>query len=272
MLAELYALAPEAAFRAGTVVLAAHPDDETIGAGGLLRHLPNVAVAHVTDGAPRERRWWGAPHLPTRADYARLRAEELARALDLACVPRDRRRSLGREDQRASLDLAGLARDVADLLADLRPGVVLTHAYEGGHPDHDAAAFAARAARDLMMQRGADPPVLLEFTSYFARGDGIATGNFLPSASDVVAIELSDGDRERKRRMMACFASQAETLRPFAADVERFRVAPEHDFARAPHGGRLHYERFEWGTTGAEWRARAAAALDALGLVEAARC
>jgi N-acetylglucosamine malate deacetylase 2 len=35
-------------------VVVAHPDDETIGCGAILRRLPLVRLVHVTDGAPRD--------------------------------------------------------------------------------------------------------------------------------------------------------------------------------------------------------------------------
>ena len=41
---------------------------------------------------------------------------------------------------------------------------VITHPYEGGHPDHDACAFAARAA----VRHSANKAKLMEFTSYHA--------------------------------------------------------------------------------------------------------
>jgi hypothetical protein len=46
-------------------------------------------------------------------------------------------------------------------------------------------------------------------------------------------------------------------LSQFTTDVERFRTAPAYDFTVPPHDGRLHYENFDWGVTGHEWRRNA---------------
>ena len=37
-------------------IVAAHPDDETVGAAGLLLSAGRAAVVHLTDGAPRDPR------------------------------------------------------------------------------------------------------------------------------------------------------------------------------------------------------------------------
>lgn len=247
------------------VVFAAHPDDETVGASSLLARLREVTVVHVTDGAPRDRRWWGAPGLASREAYARVRREELRRALALAGIGPERTRGLDLVDQEASHDLAGLAIRVAGVLRDERPRWVLTHPYEGGHPDHDAAAFAVQSALLLLRTEGAALPERVEFTSYHARGGGMATGAFLPSeGAEEVAITLTQRECERRERMLSCFATQRETLAQFPAGAERYRVAPEYDFTRPPHPGTLHYECFGWGCTGEEWRAHAREALRAL--------
>ncbi|MBV9108689.1 MAG: PIG-L family deacetylase [Gemmatimonadetes bacterium] len=314
-------LGDEDAWARGVLIVAAHPDDETIGAGGVMPHLPIAAVVHMTDGAPADRRWWGDPSLASREVYAGVRRAELGCALALAGLGADRVRSLGREDQRASLDMAALVEDLAWLIHELRPGVILTHPYEGGHPDHDATAFAVHAAREMVE----DPPIIVEFTAYHASSGGMATGDFLPcgdgepsgrpslapaaeaaatttgslancarlhaagsgvgtrewrrsgikgeapppSASlrsgETIDIALTAEDWERKAAMLACFATQAETLAQFPVQTcERFRIAPAYDFTRAPHDGTLHYERFDWGVTGAEWRRLAAEAARSL--------
>lgn len=254
---------PGAPLARRVVVVVAHPDDETIGAGALLARLRDPVVVHVTDGAPRDRRWWGRPDLPSREAYAGLRRAELAAALAEAGIAEEQCRSLGWTDQETAHDLLRLADELGELLRRLEPTLVLTHPYEGGHPDHDSVAFAVAAAHREMAREGAAPPVA-EFTSYHARDGVLRTGEFLPfPGAEEVRVDLSPEERERKGRMLARFASQAETLRPFGTEHERFRTAPAYDFTRPPAPGPLHYEQFDWGVTGEAWRARAREALAA---------
>lgn len=267
---------PEPVSPPKVLVVAAHPDDEVIGLGSRLSSLRRVTVLHVTDGAPRERRWWGAPHLASREEYARVRRVELTSALALVGIGEEHQRSLGIPDQEASSDLSGLALRMAEVLTDLAPDVILTHSYEGGHPDHDATTFAVHAALRIMQRSGGRLPLLIEFTSYHARqdgarGEGIATGEFIPAAAaeagaHEVEVALTAEERDLKRRMLAAFASQRDTLAAFGVEVERFRVAPAYDFTAAPHGGTLWYENFDWGCTGNEWRTGAGEALATLGI------
>src|SRR5262249_28319315 len=144
-----------------------------------------------------------------------------------------------------------------------QPQVVLTHPYEGGHPDHDASAFAVHAAAGEMKMEKVPVPVLMEFTSYHAAAGGMITGQFLPSEScEEMAFVLTTEIRRRKRSMFDSFASQREMLLNFSVDYERFRIAPHYDFRRPPHAGELFYERFPWGMSGENWRKLAVEALN----------
>jgi len=263
----------QALVRRPMLLVAAHPDDETIGAGGMLARLRDITVLHITDGAPRNPADSLAAGFQCREDYAAARRRELNAAMQVAGIDAGRLRCLNVTDQEASLAMAYITMRLLYLMRELRPGAVLTHAYEGGHPDHDAAAFAVRAA----CARAPAPPDVFEFPSYHAaaqvwaagsseaRPVRMETGHFLAGTDQGETYVLNEAARERKRRMLECFPTQREMLRHFELNEERFRPAPAYDFTAAPHAGTLLYESFGWGITGDRWRLLAAKALKTLG-------
>jgi LmbE family N-acetylglucosaminyl deacetylase len=259
-------------------LVSAHPDDETVSAGGMLARMRDPVIVEVTDGAPRNLADARAAGYQTREEYAEARRLELLNALDVCGHPAaaaDPESAdppnliwLNAADQEASFDMEGLARRIAGILQERRPGAVLTHAYEGGHPDHDATAFAVHVALAVTPA----PVELYEFTSYHAypgrtgNPPGMETGRFLAGQEQGKVVTLSDDARERKARAIDCFATQLHMLRRFAVDVERFRAAPAYDFTQPPHPGKLFYEYFDWGVTGERWRSLAAEAARKLGI------
>src|SRR5437868_9011151 len=131
------------------LVLAAHPDDETIGCAGLIGRTRDAFVAHLTDGAPRDPRFVPSAFRADRAAYRLARRAEVEEALAMAGVTKECIACSGVADQDATFELTSLVRWLVDLCARVRPDTLVAHSYEGGHPDHDAAAFVAHAAVTL---------------------------------------------------------------------------------------------------------------------------
>ena len=277
-----------------TLVVVAHPDDEIVGAGSRLPLLREARFVYVSDGAPREGSD-AARHGLSIDGYRQARRRELEAALGLCGIAPDQVIDLGVRDQETSLHLAEIARRLADLMQRWDVRAVLTQPYEGGHPDHDATAFGVHAAVALLRARGrglrqAQPerigvpperigdqaarngaivPEIVEMAGYHAGPRGPEAAVFLPHAhadAHAMTVSLDAAAQDRKRALIACHATQRETLARFPLDAERFRPAPAYDFTQPPHTGPLHYEQHPWGMTGARFRELAAQALAELGL------
>jgi LmbE family N-acetylglucosaminyl deacetylase len=205
----------------------------------------------VTDGAPRNEQDSRAHGFASLREYRRARQEELREALRRAGLPNANRECLDISDQEASFCLFQLTRRIYQLLKRSDPEVVITHAYEGGHPDHDASAFAVHHAVALRRKQNEQYPLIVEGALYHAGPDGIATGSFLPHPRSMqeVLFKLSPEERMRKEALLACFSTQQETLRYFTLECERFRIAPEYDFRKPPHPAPVFYDRYAWGMT-----------------------
>jgi LmbE family N-acetylglucosaminyl deacetylase len=113
--------------RGRVLVIAAHPDDETIGAGGtIVRHVERgdeVWVCLVSDGV-------GARH--DHADLQRRCAEKACGLLGVQHV-----RFCGLPDQGLDgLPLLDLIRPIDECVQEFRPHVVYTHYVEDVNQDH----------------------------------------------------------------------------------------------------------------------------------------
>jgi LmbE family N-acetylglucosaminyl deacetylase len=258
------------------LVVAAHPDDETIGLGASMGEWAkagsSIEILIVTDGAPQD------PQLrPTLADRSRAaaaqaRQQEVIAALRQGELAPERvlRGSLGVPDQQAASHLLEIARELLKLLSGSQFDVVFTHPYEGGHPDHDAMAFAVHAAVVRCNQQGGPVTALAEFASYHAKGEALAVAQFLPCAARALNPDcwrcgiLSASAYARRRSMLDAYVSQREVLATFDRGREPVRCAPVYDFTQPPHSGALHYERLGFGWTGTRWRELARSALGAM--------
>ncbi|MDG4882745.1 PIG-L deacetylase family protein [Mesorhizobium sp. WSM4884] len=251
----------------GIMIVVAHPDDEAIGIGGHLARLSGCRIVHVTDGAPRNLVDARACGFETRQDYAYARRAELEAALSIAGLSSANLVSLDYPDTEAAMHLAHLAQELACLFAAGEISFVCTHPFEGGHPDHDATAFAVHAACHLLRRDRYPTPAIIEMAFYAAGEDGPIFQNFVTSiGADALEVCLTEPAFRRKQAMLACHKTQQLTLAPFFSSTERFRLAPAYDFRALPNNGRLYYQSLPLGFDPATWLSAAAAAHQGLRL------
>ncbi len=187
------------------VVVAPHPDDEVLGAGGLIANACQrgalVTVVAVTDGEGSH------PHVPilAPAELVKRRAEEAQVAL---------RRLTSIEVKRVRLGLPdGGVADHEQRLASALGEVLGPHALclapwdHDGHPDHDAAGRAAASACGLT---GATLLSYLVWTWHWSH----PADPEVPWSSGRRWV-LDQATSDRKRWAVDAFASQ---LRPVTDD------------------------------------------------------
>jgi len=225
------------------LVLAPHPDDEAAGCGLLLQRATAPAVAFLTDGAPRDRYFW--KDFATREEYAAARRRESERAL--ALVSARPYFCDGIADQELFRELERAQRWLDGVVAEFRPGVIVTPAFEGGHPDHDAANLLAFVAG-----RRTGVPVW-EFPCYHRSVDGASVNQVFRTLTGAeVTLTPARGEWDRKLQMYAAYPSQREVLAQFGAKVEHYRPLAAYDYSSPPHPGVLNYEAWHWPMTGSE--------------------
>src|SRR5579864_495191 len=182
------------------LILVAHPDDESIGCGILLQRMREPTVVFATDGAPRAQEFWKGHE--SRQAYAESRKREALQALELAGV--EQAEFLGDYGPEIFVDqeLFQHLSEALDVLMRLgqiaRPRVLLTHAYEGGHPDHDCCSFLAHA-----LGRRFGIPVW-EMPFYYSMQEPKGVQRFLTATAES-AIEANDDELGRKSQMVASY-------------------------------------------------------------------
>lgn len=202
------------------VVLAAHPDDETLGAGGLMAELSDAGVevrlVVVTDGEASH------PHASAwrPEDLARVRREEIHDALQIL-APGARLRLLGVPDGDVEAHTAMLCGGLAGIL---RPGdLVLAPSAQDGHPDHDALG---RIAGEAARRSGA-------VVAHYAVWAWSWTAPETVPWERAVAVEPSLAALRRRDDALAVFRSQTHALGPGEGD------APILTADHLAHAGRI---------------------------------
>ena len=213
------------------LIFVAHPDDETIACAGLMQRMAASLVVFATDGAP--------PHygferkFGSLENYSRARFHEAAQALGQVsnCSLHRLVRAEGSYfvDQHLFQDIPQALASLCKIARDFSPDALITHAYEGGHIDHDTCSFIARHAADALSLRR------FEFPLYWMDGSGKATKQTFRDVGDSpTEWRLTEAEVLTKGKMLAEYRTQAGLAAAFPPATERIRPASRSDFSIAP--------------------------------------
>lgn len=214
------------------LALFAHPDDETMLAGGTLALLARQGVqVHYLSATRGEGGEAGEPPLCKIEDLGQVREEELACAVDaLGGSSLD---FLGYTDPRVGPDdelyaysdeLQQVARQVANKIRQLNAEAVFTHGVNGeyGHPAH---VLTHRAARMAVESFDGQAPILYGVSAAFQEHPRPRLTNQDNPAHMVLDIGPA---REQKTRAALCHRTQhALFLRRSSREAGRQLSVPE---------------------------------------------
>lgn len=204
------------------LILAPHPDDETLGCGGLIMRKreagQRVHVAVATDGGAT-----GAVSGMLGDDMIKLREGETIAACALLGVSASHIRFLGFPDGALSAQSVGLEAQIVALVQELSPSEIFVCALHDGHRDHVELARVVRQLHTADRLGGATlweyPVWFWDFRSWRPEGlsnkAGFVAGlrNSSRSARHLKAVALDlDGVVQRKRKALACHRSQTGAL------------------------------------------------------------
>ncbi|MEJ3747163.1 PIG-L family deacetylase [Actinomycetes bacterium KLBMP 9797] len=200
------------AARRSALVIAPHPDDETLGCGATIMHKvaagSPVTILIVTDGSNSHR----SAHLPP-AELARLRRAEMAEAARRLGVAADQVRWAGLVDGTVAGNEERLVGVIAETLAAVRPQEVYATCADEPHPDHAAVGRAARRA-----VRASGGAALYEYPVWLWGSWPVHRGNRLGSMVDATGMVV-------RRRAVAVRTAPHAAAKRHALDAHASQLA-----------------------------------------------
>jgi N-acetylglucosamine malate deacetylase 2 len=139
-------------------------------------------------------------------------------------------------DQHLFLSLPEAFRSLLQIVREFSPDLLVSHAFEGGHIDHDACHILAKQTARVLGLRH------LEFPLYWrSERDHDIFQRFRETRGVAFALELSPQELLVKRQMLAEYQTQQRATSVFRPQTERFRLMIQDDLAK-PTWSRYPFE------------------------------
>ena len=226
------------------LIFGAHQDDLEIAVGGLIHRLissgEKVKVVCTTNGAPTNPIYYPRFGISDSLNYSNMRVRESLKAHSFLGLSKNDSIFLNFSDQALAENIFEGVETISSILSDVKPGIIITPAYEGGHPDHDATRFIVEKA----IKKTGLYSDNWEYTEYNRFNQKINLFDFLEG--DFEDIFLTRDEQSIKLKAFNSFQSQMKYIQPFLSSQimvrEQLRKWRKEDFSSFPHERPLHYE------------------------------
>lgn len=183
-----------------TLIIAAHPDDEVLGAGGYMAKHAGCRVAIVTEGTTGR-------DVPHQEALAAIHAKREATRAALEILGARLVFEGDFLDQGLTITDKGLHREITHLLIEHRPDVVLTHHPHEQNADHRVIAEAVGVACRAFLPQARQIQRVLSFIV-----DSWAVPGQASPPAHTVLVPLTEVQLQRKLDALRCYK---EELRPW---------------------------------------------------------
>jgi LmbE family N-acetylglucosaminyl deacetylase len=206
------------------LIVAPHPDDETLGCGGLIARRVHegrrVVIAVVTDGRALFRRFGVSE--PSEAEVSTMRKEETLRAVTILGADTADVHFLDFENEQLEGQRAAALRSIVQLLQDVRPSEVYLPSPFEGHREHVLVNELTREACAATSR----------CDSTFEFVVNLKSGTTLDSLPRKVRRVDVSAFRDREARALAEFKSHLAIIykgqpAPLAPNYDRYLTAEE---------------------------------------------
>jgi len=181
------------------LVLAPHPDDETLGCGGSIRkHInksENVYVCFITKGE-KSHYVHGIKHISFE-EVAKIRKTEALKAMEILGVPQTNIIFLDFPDGDAWIYVDDIQMKLEQLITSIKPSTIYCPHIDDGHLDHQTTYMAVKSALENLSD------IQVELRYYIIWG-------ILPSFN--LKIDLSQDEYSTKEKAISVYQSQISLL------------------------------------------------------------
>ncbi len=221
------------------LVLVPHPDDEVVGTATALARLRQrggeAFALYLTSGVPAAAGSWLGGRLKYPRSVARRWNEALNVSEGLGLRFAARQQIPSRMLKTHLESSISFAHETAE---NVEADCIWVPAYEGGHQDHDVTNFVGACLAESFE--------VWEFAEYNFANARVQSQTFIENNGSESVLNLDANEQASKRELLGRYASEQKNLGYVEMEREAFRPLADYDYTRAPHTGKMFYQRFQW--------------------------